>query len=228
MTHILQIPNYHQPNHHHLPDHLTQFRMDPTLSSKSSPTSKYFFSPEPAAQDICKITHCWDPSLGSPLSRDIKPYINLQATYYYTDNLGIQNESPSLNRAILTCKLPPSPPPTHPTYYCTTSIIHPSHPLMQATYLHRYPGSILPFLNPNSQSTLQLWNFASPKFGFQNTSSLPAAANTMMYHSHNLPEGMNNISPEDLMTFTKTLGTTYSDDVLNHICLARISGNSRN
>merc|ERR1712120_137992 len=136
MTHILQIPNYHKSNHQHLPDHLTQFKMDPTLqkSSKGSPTSKYFFSPEPAAPELCKITHYWDPSLGSPLSMDIKPYINLQATYYYTDNLGIQNESPSLNRTILTCKLPPSSPPTHPTYYCTTSIIH----------LHRYPGSILP------------------------------------------------------------------------------------
>ena len=228
MTHILQIPNYHQPNHHHLPDHQTQFRMDPTLSAKSSPTSKHSFSPEPAAQDMCKITHWWDTSLGSPLSRDIKPYINLQATYYYTDNLGIQNESPSLNRAILTCKLPPSPPPTHPTYYCTTSIIHPSHPLMQATYLHRYPGSILPFLNPNSQSTLQLWNFASPKFGFQSTSPLAAATNTMMHHHHNIPEGMRRIPLKDIITFTKILSSTHSVDDLHYTWNTRASANSTN
>ena len=197
--------------------------MDTTLSTKGSPISKYFFPPKPAPQDMYKITQWWDTSPGSPLSRDIKQYINLQTTYCYTDNLGRQNESPSLNRAILTCKPPPSSPPTHPTHYCTKS-----QPLMQETYLHSCPGSILPLLNPNSQITLQLWNFASPKIGFQSTSSLAAATNTMMYHYHNLPEGMRSISPEDLMTFTKTLGTTYSDDVLHYIWLTWASANSRN
>ena len=224
MTHILQIPNYHKSNHQHLPCHLTQFKMDPTLSSKGSPTYKYFFSPEPAAQELCKITCYWDPSLGSPLSMDIKPYKNLQATYYYTDNLGIQNESPSLNRTILTCKLPPSSPSTHLSCSCTTSLIHPLGPLMQAAWLQKYPDSILPFLTSNSQSPLQLWNFTSPKFGVQIASSLAADGNTMMYHFHHqyLPEGMTNISPEELKTLTKTLETTYSDDVLNHIILTRI------
>ena len=229
MTHILPIPNYHKSNHQHLAHHLTQFKMDPTLSSKGSPTTKYFSSPEPAAQELCKITCYWKQALGSPLSMDIKPYKNLQTTYYYTDNLGIQHESPSLHRTILTCKLPPSSPSTHPTYCCTTSLIHPSGPLMQAACLHKYPGSILPFLTSNSQSPLQLWNFRSPKFGFQIASSLATDGNTMMYHFYHqyLPEGMTNISPEDLKTLTKTLGTTYSDDVLNHIILARISGDSR-
>ena len=186
--------------------------MDTTLSAKGSPIFKYSFPPTPAPQDICKITHWWDTSPGPPPS-------NLQTTCYkYTQ--GRQKESPSLNRAILACKPPPSSSPIH---YCIKT-----HPLMQETYLHSCLGSIFPLLYPNSQITLQLWNFASPKFGFQSTSSLAAAGNTMMYHSHNLPEGMNNILPEDLMTITKTLDTTYSDDVLNHICLTRVSGNNRN
>ena len=197
--------------------------MDTPSSAKGSPISKYSFPPKPAPQDMYKITHWWDTSLGSPLSRNIKQYINLQTTCCYTYNLGRQNESPSLNRAILTCKPPPSSPPTHPTHYCIKT-----QPLMQETYLHSCLGSILPLLYINSQITLQLWNFASPKFGFQSTSPLAAATNTMMYHYHNLPEGMRTISPEDIMTFTKTLGTTYSDDVLHYIWLTRIPANSRN
>ena len=193
--------------------------MNTTLSAKGSPIFKYSFPPTPAPKYICKITHWWDTSLGPPPSRKIKQCKNLQTTCY-NYNQGRQKGSPSLNRAILACKPPPSFSPIH---YCIKT-----HPLMQETYLHSCLGSIFPLLYPNSQITLQLWNFASPKIGFQSTSSLAAAGNTMMYHSHNLPEGMNNISPEDLMTFTKILGTTYSDDVLNHICLARISGDSRN
>ena len=193
--------------------------MDTTLSAKGSPIFKYSFPPTPAPKDICKITHWWDTSLGPPPSRKNKQYKNLQTTCY-NYNQGRQKGSPSLNRAILACKPPPSFSPTH---YCIKT-----QPLMQETYLHSCPGSILPLLYLNNQITLQLWNFASPKFGFQSISPLAAATNTMMYRYHNLPEGMRSISPEDLMTFTNTLDTTYSDDVLNHICLTRVSGNNRN
>ena len=41
------------------------------------------------------------------------------------------------------------------------------------------------------------------------------------YHQY-LPEGMTNISPEGLKTLTKTLETTYSDDVPHPITLTRI------
>ena len=190
--------------------------MDTTLSAKGSPIFKYSFPPTPAPQDICKITHWWDTSPGPPPS-------NLQTTCCYNYNQGRQKGSPSLNRAILACKPPPSSSPIHPTHYCIKT-----QPLIQEPYLHSPLGSILPSLNPNSQITSQLWNFASPKIGFQNTSSLAAATNTMMHHPHKLPQGMRSISPEGPMTFTNTLDTTYSDDVLNHICLTRVSGNNRN
>ena len=186
------------------------------MSAKGSPIFKYSFPLTPAPKDISKITHWWNKSPGPPLA-------NLQATCCYNYSQGRQKESPSLNRAILPCKPLPSFSPNHPTHYCTET-----QPLIQEHSIHSPLGSILPSLNTNSQITLQLWNFASPKFGFQSTSSLAAGENTMMYHSHNLPEGMNNISPEDLMTFTKTLGTTYSDDVLHYIWLTRVSANSRN
>ena len=224
ITHNLPIPNYHKSNHQHLAHHLTQLKMDPTLCSKGSPTTKYFSSPEPSAQELCKITCYWKQALGSPLSMDIKPYKNLQTTYYYTDNLGIQHESPSLHRTILTYKLPPSSPSTHLSCSYKISLIHPLGSLMPAAWLQGYPDSILPFLGPNSQSPLQLWNFRSPKFGFKIASSLATDGNTMMYHFHHqyLPEGMTNISPEELKTLTKTLETTYSDDVPNPITLTRI------
>ena len=180
--------------------------MDTTWPAKGSPSFKYSFPPTTAPQDIYKITHWWDTSLGPPPSRKNKQYKNLQTTCY-NYNQGRQKGSPSLNRATPACKPPSSPSPTH--YGIKTQ------PLMQETYLHSCLGSILPLLYINSQITLQLWNFASPKFGFQSTSPLAAATNTMMYHYHNLPEEMRSISPEDLRTFTKTLGTTYSDDVLH-------------
>ena len=193
--------------------------MDTTFHAKGSPSYKYSFPPKTPPQHISKITHWWDTSPGPPPSRKINLHKNLQTTCYkYTQ--GRQKESPSLNRAILACKPPPSSSPIH---YCIKT-----HPLMQETYLHSCLGSIFPLLYPNSQITLQLWNFASPKFGFQSTSSLAAATNTMMYQYHNLPEGMRSISPEDIITFTKTLGTTYSDDVLHYIWLTRASANSRN
>ena len=190
--------------------------MDTTLSAKGSPIFKYSFPPTPAPQDICKITHWWDTSPGPPPS-------NLQTTCCYNYSQGRQKGSPSLNRATLACKPPPSSSPSHPTHYRIET-----QPLIQEHSIHSPLGSILPSLNPNSQITSQLWNFASPKIGFQNTSSLAAATNTMMNHSHKLPQGMRNISPEGPMTFTSTLDTTYSDDVLNHICLTRVSGNNRN
>ena len=204
--------------------------MDPTLSSKGSPTTKYFSSPEPSAQELCKITCYWKQALGSPLSMDIKPYKNLQTTYYYTDNLGIQHESPSLHRTILTCKLPPSSPSTHLSCSYKTSLIHPLGSLMPAAWLQKYPDSILPFLTSNSQSPLQLWNFRSPKFGFQIASSLATDGNTMMYHFYHqyLPEGMHNISPEGLKIVTKTLEKAYSDDVPSPIILTRIKEEQRN
>ena len=178
--------------------------------------SKYSFLLTPASKQISKITHWWNKSPGPPLA-------NLQATYCYNYSQGRQKESPSLNRAILPCKPLPSFSPNHPTHYCTET-----QPLIQEHSIHSPLGSILPSLNTNSQITLQLWNFASPKFGFQSTSSLAAAANIRMYQYHNLPEGMRSISPEDIITFTKTLGTTYSDDVLHYIWLTRIPANSRN
>ena len=224
VAHILPIPNYHKSNHQHLAHHLTQLKMDPTLCSKSSPTTKYFSSPEPAAQELYKITCYWKQALGSPLSMDIKPYKNLQTIYYNTDNLGIQHESPSLQRTILTYKLPPSSPSTHLSCYYKISLIHPLGSLMPAAWLQEYPDSILPFLSPNSQNPLQLWHFRSPRFGFQIANSLATDGNNMMYHFYHqyLPEGMHNISPEGLKTVTKTLEKAYSDDVPNPIILTRI------
>ena len=224
VAHILPIPNYHKSNHQHLAHHLTQLKMDPTLCSKGSPTTKYFSSPEPAAQELYKITCYWKQALGSPLSMDIKPYKNLQTTYYNTDNLGIQHESPSLQRTILTYKLPPSSPSTHLSCYYKISLIHPLGSLMPAAWLQEYPDAILPFLSPNSQNPLQLWHFRSPRFGFQIASSLATDGNNMMYHFYHqyLPEGMHNISPEGLKTVTKTLEKAYSDDVPNPIILTRI------
>ncbi len=180
ITHNLPTPKYCKSNHQHIAQHLTQLKMDPTLCSKGSPTTKYFSSPEPAAQELCKITCYWKQALGSPLSMDIKPYKNLQTTYYYTDNLGIQHESPSLHRTILTYKLPPSSPSTHLSCSCKTSLIHPLGSLKPAAWLQKYPDSILPFLSPNSQSPSHLWNFRSPKFGFKIASSLAADGKNMM------------------------------------------------
>ena len=224
MTHILPIPNYHKSNHQHLAFHLTQFKMDPTLSSKGSPTTKYFSSPEPTAQELCKITCYWKQALGSPLSMDIKPYKNLQTTYYYTDNIGIQHESPPLHTTILTCRFPPSSPSTQLSCSCKTSLIHPLGSLMPAACPHKYPDSTFPFLTSNNQSPLKLWNFISTKFGFQVASSLATDRITMMYNYYHqyLPGGITNISPEELKTLNETLETTYSDDVPHPITLTRI------
>ena len=190
--------------------------MDTTLSAKGSPIFKYSFPPTPAPKDICEITHWWDTSPGPPPS-------NLQTTCCYNYSQGRQKGSPSLNRATLACKPPPSSSPSHPTHYCIET-----QPLIQEHSIHSPLGSILPSLNLNSQITLQLWNFASPKFGFPSTSSLAATTNTMMHHHHNVPEGMRSISPEDIITFTKILSSTHSVDDLHYIWNTRASANSRN
>ena len=230
ITHNLPIPNYYKSNHQHLAQHLTQLKMDPTLCSKGSPTTKYFSSPEPAAQELYKITCYWKQALGSPLSMDIKPYKNLQTPYYNTENLGIQHGSTSLQRTILTYRLPTSSPLAELSCYYKISLIDPLGSLMPAAWLQGDPDSILPFLGPNSQSPLQLWNFRSPKFGFKIASSLAADGNNMMYHFYHqyLPEGMHNISPEGLKIVTKTLGKAYSDDVPSPIILTRIKEEQRN
>ena len=173
-------------------------------------SSKYSFLLTPASKHISKITHWWNKSPGPPLA-------NLQATYCYNYSQGRQKESPSLHRAILPYKPLPRLSPNHPTHGYTET-----QPL-----IHSPLGSLLP--SPNlTNITLQLWNSASPKFGFPSTSSLAAATNTMMHHHHNIPEGMRRIPLKDIITFTKILSSTHSVDDLHYTWNTRASANSTN
>ena len=189
--------------------------MNTTLPAKGSPIFRYSVPLTPASKDISKITHWWNKSPGPPLA-------NLQATCCYNYSQGRQKESPSLHRAILPYKPLPRLSPNHPTHGYTET-----QPLIQEHSTHSPLGSLLP--SPNlTNITLQLWNFASPKFGFPSTSSLAAATNTMMHHHHNIPEGMRSILPEDIITFTKILRSAYSVDDLHYTWNSKTSANSTN
>ena len=217
-------------DHQYIAQHLTQPQMDPTLCSKCSPITKYFCSPEPVAQELNKKSCSWKQVPESTLSMNIEPYKDLQTPYYNTENLGIQHGLPSLQRTILTYRLPTSSPLADLSCYYKISLIDPLGSLMSAVWLQGDPDSKFPFLDPNSHSPLQLWIFRSPKFGFKVASSLAAAGKNMRHHFYNqyFPEGMHKLSPKGLKIVIKTLKKAYSDDVLSPIFLTRIEEEERN
>ena len=137
---------------------------------------------------------------------------------------------PSLQRTILRYRLSTSSSLADLSCYYKRSLIDPLGSLMSAIWLQGTPDSKFPFLDPNSQSPLELWIFRSPNFGFKDASSLAAAGKNMMCHFYNqyFPEGMHKISPEELKKVAETLEKAYSDDVLNPIFLTMIEEEDRN
>merc|ERR1711895_34528 len=156
-------------------------------------------------------------------------------THTHTDKYTITRQSindslsaghhglPSLQRTILRYRLSTSSSLADLSCYYKRSIIDLLGSLMSAIWLQGDPDSKFPFLNPNSQSPLELWIFRSPNFGFKDASSLAAAGKNMMCHFYNqyFPEGMHKISPEELKK-------AYSDDVLNPIFLTMIEEEDKN
>merc|ERR1711895_134028 len=128
-------PTDYELHHQYIAQHLTQPQMDPTLCSKCSPITKYFYSPEPVAQELNKKSCSWKQVPESTFPINIKPYKELQTPYYNTENLGIQHGSTSLQRTILTYRLPTSSPLADLSCYYKISLIDPLGSLMPAAWL---------------------------------------------------------------------------------------------